>query len=138
MKIKYDEALMKIMNLFDSITRAKLKDCIVTRSFIVFIVEPGEAGKAIGKGAKNARVIEKKLNKKIKIVEFSPDLIQFIKNYIAPIKAKEVKQISFGIIQVTPSDLTSRGLLIGRNAENLRLMEDIAKRYHTVTEIKIA
>ncbi len=137
MKIRYDEKLMKIMNLFNSLTQAKLRDCIITRGFIVFVVEPGEAGKAIGKHAKNVRLLEKKLKKKVKIVEFSTDVLQFIKNYIAPIKAKDIKQEAFGTVVITPKDLTGRGLLIGRGAENLRTMEEIAKRYYSVKEIKV-
>ena len=58
---------MKIMSLFETLTQAKLKDCIFDER-IIFIVEENQIGKAIGKNGVNVRKIESALNKKVKIV----------------------------------------------------------------------
>ena len=64
-KIKYDINLMKFMQLFENLTRARLKDCISGEEQLIFIVEENEIGKAIGKGGSNVRRLEDLLKKKI-------------------------------------------------------------------------
>ena len=76
------------------------------------------------------------LKKKVKIVEYSDDLIQFVANVVAPIKVKEIVEED-GIVTITPMDSMSRGLLIGRSAVNLRGFENIVKRFYPIKEIKV-
>jgi len=135
-KIVYDMSAMKFMSLFETITRAKLKDCIIKENLVLFIVHPNEIGKAVGAKGVNVRKLEKVLNKKVKIVEFSPEPVNFIKNLVHPLKVKEITEEE-GIYTLTPVDLKTRGLLIGRNASHLRAYEDVVKRYFPVKELKV-
>lgn len=135
-KIKYDINLMKYISLFDSLTRAKVKDCFELGEKLVFVVQPGEIGKALGKKAANVKRIENVLKKKIRVIEFDPDLIEFIKNVIYPINAKNIEQKEKVII-ITSPDTQARGLLIGKSAEILRNNEKVVKRYFDIEEIKI-
>ena len=82
---------MKFMQLFESLTRARLKDCI-SSEYLIFIVDENEIGKAIGKGGSNVHRLEGLLNRKIKIVEFHPDVKVFISNFIMPLKAREIRE----------------------------------------------
>ncbi|OYT32828.1 NusA-like transcription termination signal-binding factor [Candidatus Woesearchaeota archaeon] len=136
-KIIYDSNTVFFMRLFDLITKAKLKDCIITENMAVYIVEEGETGKAVGKGGINVRTLEKKTKRKIKIAEFSPEILKFIKNLVAPVQLINAEKED-GIITLTAKDLKSRGLLIGRNGTNLRFFESIIKRYFPeIKEIKV-
>ncbi len=135
-KIVYDSALMQVMSLFDAVTHAVLKDCIKTSFGFVFVVCEGEIGKAIGSGGKNVRLLEHKLNAKVKIVEFSDAPVSFIKNLIYPLQAVDVSFVD-GVVVITAPDRRTRGLLIGRGAEILRSYETIVKRYFPVTEVRI-
>jgi len=134
-KIKYNLDEMKFMSIFESLTNAQLKDCI-NKDTLIFIVKEGEIAKAIGKKGINAKKVEKILKKRIKIVEFSNDVLKFVENFIIPLKAKNIKQENKKII-IESQDLKTRGYLIGKNASNLRNMEDIVKRYFDIDEIKI-
>ncbi|MFH1316447.1 MAG: NusA-like transcription termination signal-binding factor [Candidatus Woesearchaeota archaeon] len=136
-RIKFDFKLIKLISLFENMTHAKVKDCIDTDNLTIFIVGQNEIGKAIGKNGINVRKIENKIKKKIKIIEYNPDMIKFIKNIIFPIKVKEVKIEDEGIVKIISSDLKSRGFLIGRNASILRSNENIIKRYFDINEIKV-
>ena len=69
-KIKYDINLMKFISLFESITRAKVKDCFEEGEKLVFVVYPNEMGKAIGKQEVNVKKLSGILKKQLKIVEF--------------------------------------------------------------------
>ena len=136
-KIVYDSDLLKLMNLFEQITKSDLKDCFYDdNGLLTFIVQEGEAGKAIGKKAVNVKNLEKMLNRKIKIVEFNPQLLQFVKNLIIPLKVEETAQEE-KIVMLRSPDMNTKGLLIGRNAKNLRNTEKIVKKYFDIDEIKV-
>lgn len=138
MDTKITGETLKIMSLFESVTRTRLKDCFVdNQEILTFVVVPGDIGKAIGKAAVNVKKLETMLNRKIKIVEFNSDMIGFIKNLVYPIRPRNIEETQ-GIVTIQSQDQKSRGLLIGRNASNLRNYEAIAQKYYPqIKEIKI-
>ena len=48
MGIKYDTNTIQLINLFESVSSVKVKDCLVNEN-IIFIVNKGYMGKAIGR-----------------------------------------------------------------------------------------
>ena len=128
---------MKLMERFTSITRVGLRDCFIENDMAYFIVDKGNIGKAIGKNGSNVIRLEKIFNRKIKIVEFNSDLLQFIRNVAFPLKIKEI-EAEDGRITISAVDLKTRGLLIGRAAKNLRNMESIIRRYFDIKEIRVS
>ena len=134
-KIKYDINLMKYISLFESLTGAKLKDCIVN-DVIMFIVQENEMGKAIGRKGSNIRRIEGLLKKKVKLVEFNENVLQFIENLIKPIKAKEITNED-EVINIYALDTKTRGMLIGRDRSRINSINEIVKRYFKV-EVKVS
>jgi N utilization substance protein A len=137
-KIVYDTGAMQVIAHFEQMTRARVKDCILTENQAIFVVEPGDIGKAIGPRGANIRRLEAALKKKIKIAEFSHELVSFIKNLVYPIDVKEIKEQEDGIVLIVPPDLKSRGLLIGRNAQTLRAYESAVQRFFPIKELKVA
>ncbi len=137
MKIKYDQTAMLFMNVFEKITHAKLKDCLETEHHIVFVVQPGQIGKAIGKMATNIKKMENALKKKVRVVEFNPIKIEFIKNLLYPRKYKGIEEKE-GIIYVYGDNMEENSIIIGKKAQNLREIEKIAQRYfEDIKEIKV-
>lgn len=136
-KIVYDVNAMKFMSLFETITKAKLKDCIIKESLVLFVVQPNEVGRAVGPKGANVKKLERILKKKVKIIEFASEPVNFIKNLIHPLQVREINEED-GVYTLTPLDLKTRGLLIGRNAAHLRSYEEIMKRYFPVKELKVS
>ncbi|MBN2454585.1 NusA-like transcription termination signal-binding factor [Candidatus Woesearchaeota archaeon] len=135
-RITFSKDIMSFMTFFESMTRVPLKDCLVDgNSQLVFVVEQGTIGKAIGKKGANARRLEKALNRKIKIVEFNPLPEEFAKNLISPLKA-EISEEE-GVLIMKCNDGTTRSLLIGRGAKNLKNYESILRRHFDKT-LKVA
>lgn len=134
-KIKYDSDLIKLITLFESMTGAKVKDCISNEK-LIFIIEENEMGKAIGKNGINIKRMENMLKKKIKLVEFSNDILQFVKNIIHPIGALAIKQED-GILAIRGKDANTRAMLIGRERQNITHLNEIVKRYFDIKEIKV-
>lgn len=134
--VVYDTETMQLMAYFEKATRARLKDCVVRDWLVVLVVEPGEMGKALGPKGRNVRRLESALKKRVRIVEFSPELVSFIKNMVHPVDVKVEEQD--GVVLLVPPDLKSRGVLIGRNAQTLRLFEEVVRRFFPVKELRVA
>ena len=136
-KIKYDTTLLKLMAFFESTTRAKLHDCFVDHNdLLVFVVEPAQFGLAVGKAGANVKRLENALKRRVKIVEYSTDILQFISSLIQPSKAKDITMAD-GIVTIT-AEADSRSYLIGRAGKNVRNFESIIQRYFPIKELKIA
>ena len=139
MAISYDTELIKTMSFFENATHAKLKDCYLDShtDMMTFIVMPGEIGKAVGKGGVNVRRLEEAFKKRIKIAEYADDLLQFIRNMIMPLRVENVEQMD-DIVVLHDQDMKTKGLLIGRNAGNLRNLEKNVQRFFpALKEIKV-
>ena len=133
--IKFDSDLIKLMTFFESVTGSKLKDCIMGERPI-FIVEEGGMGKAIGKGGANIKHIENRLNKKIRLVEFSKDAVQFARNLVQPIDTSKI-EMQDGTIVIHGKDSNSKAMLIGRERHNINFITQIVKRYFGIKDIKV-
>ena len=136
--LKFDMNTIGFISLFEKLTRAKLKDCFTDQNeTLVFVVEDGDIAKALGKQGRTAKMVTQKFKRKIKIAEYSADLIKFIKNLILPYKVDDITQEG-GIVTLKGEDVQVKGLLIGKNGKNLRNYESIAKRYFPdLEEIKV-
>ena len=134
-KIKYDSDVIKLITLFESMTGARVKDCISNEK-ILFVIEENEMGKAIGKNGSNIKRIENALKRKVKLAEFSNDFAEFIRNMAYPAQITEIKQEN-GTIIIHGKDANSKGMLIGRDRQNLNHLTDIVKRYFEIKEIKV-
>ena len=128
-------------------TGAKVKDCIANdrharlardslANSLIFIMEENEMGKAIGKNGINIKRTENNLKKKIKLVEFNNDVLQFVKNMIYPIDVLKVEDDN-GTLTIHGKDTGTKAMLIGRERQNINHLSDIVKRYFDVKEIKI-
>lgn len=137
MKTKYDSEILGLMSLFEKSTRARLKDCFINKDRLVFVVEHGDMGKALGKNKTNIPKLEQTLNRKIKIVEFNPDVLGFIRNLMFPLRIVEISREE-DIITIKGPDTKTKGLMIGARAQNLRKYEEITRKYFPeIKEIKV-
>ncbi|MBI2138005.1 NusA-like transcription termination signal-binding factor [Candidatus Woesearchaeota archaeon] len=134
--LKYDQSALTIMNLFESMTGALLKDCIVGPELLTFIVEENEIGKAIGRQGMNVRKLEHALNKKVRMVAFNPEIARFVQNLIRPLEAEDIIMEN-GILTISGGDTQTKGLLIGRDRRNINNLKDIVSRYFEIEEVKV-
>ena len=134
-RVKYNSEMIKLMMLFESMSGAKVKDCI-SNDKVLFIVGENDMGKAIGKNGANIKKFENKLKKKVKLAEFSSDAAQFVRNLAYPAEIADVKNEN-GTITIHGKDANSRAMLIGRERQNLNHMTEIVRRYFDVKEIRV-
>jgi len=133
---------MRYIALFESITSATVKDCIIDDELnrIIFIVKEGDIGAAIGKGGKNIRLLERMTGKKHEIIEHSDNPVQFIKNALKPARVNEVRITerpngkTIAVVSVNPRD---KGVAIGKNGRNAERIRFLAKRYFQIQNVSI-
>ena len=133
---------MRYIALFESITGATVKDCIVDeeQNRIIFIVKEGDLGAAIGKGGKNIRLLERMTSKKHELIEYADSPAQFIKNALKPAKVNEIRITerpdgkSIAVVSVNPKD---KGVAIGKNGRNAERIRFLAKRYFQIQNVSI-
>jgi transcription termination/antitermination protein NusA len=139
-KITCDE--MRYIALFEQVSGASVKDCIIdeAEARAIFIVNPGQVGIAIGKGGRNIHTLERMTSKKHEIIEYSEDPVQFIKNALKPAAVREVRITEktdgkkMAVITINPKD---KGIAIGKNGKNAERLRFLAKRYFDIQNISI-
>ncbi|MBD3227781.1 MAG: NusA-like transcription termination signal-binding factor, partial [Candidatus Lokiarchaeota archaeon] len=117
--IKLGGEEIRYISLFESITGSSVRDCIIDEDEdrIVFVVNEGNIGLAIGKKGANIRRAKEFLKKKIDIVEYASDPEDFLKNTLAPARVKNVtitnSKRNNRKIAIITVDSRDRGLAIG-------------------------
>jgi len=140
--IKITSTEMRYIALFESITGASVKDCVIDedQGRIIFVVNEGQVGVAIGKGGKNIRLLERMTGKKHEIIEYSEEPAQFIKNALKPAFVREVRITerpdgkTIAVVAVNPRD---KGVAIGKNGRNAERLRFLAKRYFQIQNVSI-
>jgi len=133
---------MKYISLFQEMTKATIKDCIVDQETgrIIFLVKEGEAGLAIGKGGINVKKLSKIIGKEIEVVEYADKLEELVKSIMAPARVRSVRVVENSnkkksvYITVDPAD---KGLAIGRGGRNVARAKLILKRYYDIDSVVI-
>jgi len=83
-EIKLTSDELRLMSLFQSITSATARDCIVDDRMerVIFVVNKGQMGLAIGKGGSTIKQLQNVVAKKVELVEYSDDPVEFIRNML--------------------------------------------------------
>lgn len=141
-KIKLTSDELRLMSLFQSVTSVTARDCVLDDKMerVIFIVNRGQMGLAIGKGGATIRQLQNVVTKKVELVEYSDDASDFVRNILNPQMVNDVKitHRTDGSKQaVVLVDAKRKGIVVGkegRNAEKARLL---AKRYFQISNVLI-
>ena len=140
--IRFTSREMRYIALFESITGATAKDCVVDEDLnrIIFVVKEGDVGAAIGRQGKNIHLLERMTGKKHEIIEHSKSPAQFIKNALRPAQVQEIRITeradgkTIAVVSVNPRD---KGVAIGKNGRNAERIRFLAKRYFQIQNVSI-
>lgn len=122
-------------------TQVHIMDCVLEPERVVFLVEKGHLGVALGKGAINLQRLKELFSKDVKFIEFDEDKSVFVNNVFKPFKPEkvEVEQKRGGgplvaTVTIKPED---KGKVIGKGGKNINLVRTLAKRHHQIDEVKV-
>jgi len=133
---KFDTETIRLMNLFESVTGATVKDCVVNGEVVYYVIDEGKVGIAIGKNGTSVRHAEKIIGKVVKLFEFSPELTKFVKNLIPQATDVRIKNEE-GIIVEIKVDKKNRALVIGRDKKNINLYKELLQRNYNINDLVI-
>jgi N utilization substance protein A len=138
--ISFNEDALQIIGLFERVTRSTAKDLLETPERLIFVVKEGEGGKAIGKGGKNVTRLREMMSKEIKVIEYSPDPENFLRNIFRSynIKNIEIEERERGLHATVSVETTQKGLAIGKDAKNLRVARELMSRHHNIDSVSVA
>ena len=91
--IKLSTDQMRLISLFQNVTKATARDCLddEKQDRIIFVVNEGKMGLAIGRGGSNIKSLQNILKRNVELVEHFDDPIKFLKNILNPKFVNEVK-----------------------------------------------
>ncbi len=139
-KLKFTEKELRYISLFQEYTGTTVKDCIEDESLLVFVVDRGELGQAVGKRGLKAKELSNIFQKRLKIIEYSDDAAAFIANALKPANVRQVKVlekdggVKIAVAELDPND---KGMTIGKGGKNINLIRQLVKRHHGIEKIVI-
>ena len=141
-EIKLTSDELRLMSLFQSITSATARDCIVDDKMdrVIFVVNKGQMGLAIGKGGSTIKQLQNVVARKVELVEFSDDPAEFLRNMLNADMINEIKisDRNDGTKQaIVVVDQKKKGAVVGREGRNAEKARLLAKRYFQITNVLI-
>jgi N utilization substance protein A len=142
MSIKFNGNEIKYIALFENMTGAMVKDCIIDdeNAKVTFVVKNGDMGLAIGKKGATVTKVQKAVDKAVEIIEHCEDPIEFLKNLIAPAQVKTIKIIvkeNKKKIADIVIEGRNKGLAIGKNGQIIERAKLLAERQHNISDITL-
>ena len=140
--IKLTMDQMRKISLFQKITKVTPRDCLddEKQDRLIFVVNEGKMGLAIGKNGSNIKSLQNLLKRNIELVEYYNDPIKFLKNLLNTKLVNEVKISTRAdgslqaIVLVNPNN---KGLVVGRAGRNAEKARLLAKRYFDIPSVVI-
>ena len=140
--IKLTDEEMRLIVLFEGLTRAEVKDCVIDkeRNRVIFVVKEGFMGLAIGRRGTNIRRIKRLIGKDVEVVEYAEDPREFLKKILTPARVRAIRIIEkeegekMAVIEVEPED---KGIAIGRGGKNIQKARILMKRHFNVDRVLI-
>ena len=140
--IKLTTDQMRLMSLFQNVTGATARDCVEDekQDRVIFVVNEGKMGLAIGKGGSHIRNLQNIVKKNVELVEYSEDPAQFLKNVLNSKLVSDVKlnKRADGTTQaIVLVDQKKKGIVVGREGRNAEKARLLAKRYFEISSVLI-
>ena len=140
--IKLTTDQMRLMSLFQSVTGATARDCVEDekQDRVIFVVNTGKMGLAIGKGGMHIKSLQNMVKKNVELVEYDEDPARFLSNLLNPKMVTEVKintrpdGAKQAIVMVDPK---KKGIVVGRDGKHAEKARMLAKRYFDIGSVLI-
>jgi transcription termination/antitermination protein NusA len=135
------EDCMRLISQFESLTGAGSRDCVIDdrNERIIYVINPGEMGLAIGKKGASIKKASDVMGKRIEVVEYSDDPEQFIKNCFLPaqvvsVEFEESEEGPVAHVEVREED---RGIAIGKEGKNIFKAKRLSQRQHDIADVQL-
>ena len=137
--IMFSNEDMQYINMAINVTKTNIMDCLNLEDRVIFIVQKGQLGAAIGTKAKNLERLRSLFKKTIKFVEFDEDKEKFIINLFKPYKVNNItlEGDDESIVAKVQVDISEKSKVIGKGGRNIELIRNLARRHHSIKDVQI-
>jgi len=138
-KIRLGSDEIGYMTVFESITKAGVLDCILEGNTLHFLIREGDMGLAIGKGGENIKRVQKAAKRGVRVIEYSKNPEEFIKNLFSPVEVKQVKLTEKNNkkhAEATVGKYDKRDAL-GGGGHKIKVAKKLANRHHNISGIQV-
>jgi N utilization substance protein A len=107
---------------------------------VIFVVNKGQMGLAIGKGGATIKQLQQVVGRKVELVEFSEDPAEFVRNMLNADMVSDVKindRMDGSKQAIVTVDARKKGAVVGREGRNAEKARLLAKRYFNITNVLI-
>lgn len=128
--MEFTEKDLGFFSKFESITRVMPSDYYASDELLVFLVNPTQMGRSIGKKASNIAKLRKAFGKKVVIVPDNEKPEAFVRSFFnnVSIAGVEVREAMGEMLIVLTVDEKDRGIAIGKNGERIKAAKSLLKR----------
>jgi len=137
MPVTFDTETIRLITLFENVTGAPVKDCLIDENILYLIIDEGKVGIAIGKNGNSVKHAENLIGKTIKLFEYATTLEKFVKNLIPQATEVKIEDKDGKKIVVVHVEKKDRALVIGRDSKNLKLFKEILHRSYSIDELNV-
>ena len=140
--IKLTSEQMRLMSLFQRVTKSTARDCVddEKKDRIIFVVGSGKMGLAIGKGGVHIKSLQNMIKRDVELVEFHEEPEKFLKNLLNNKLVTDVTIVDGpdGTRQAKVTvDPGKKGIVVGREGRNAEKARLLAKRYFDISSVLI-
>lgn len=137
--IMFSNQDIQYINMASNVTKTHIMDCLNLDDRIIFIVQKGQLGAAIGTKAKNLERLRSLFKKTIKFIEFDEDKEKFIINLFKPYKVTSITLEGDGesIVAKVQVDISEKSKIIGKGGRNIEIIRNLASRHHSIKDVQI-
>ncbi len=137
--IMFSNEEMQYINIASNVTKTHILDCLSFDDRIIFIVQKGQLGAAIGIKAKNLEKLRNIFKKTIKFVEFDSNKERFIQNLCKPYKINNIslEGENESMIAKIDVDVSDKSKIIGKAGRNIEIIRKLASRHHSIKDVQI-
>ncbi|SDA44165.1 NusA-like transcription termination signal-binding factor [Methanobrevibacter millerae] len=140
MSIKFGASEIRFIALFENMTGAMVKDCIIDddNNKVTFVVKQGDMGLAIGKRGSTVSKVQRAVDRGVEVIEYNEDPEQFVRNILSPAELQSVKittRKSGEKIAAVATDNTNKRIAIGKGGINIERAKVLANRLHDIDNI---
>jgi len=117
---------LQIMNMFEQNTGARAEDVVIATDSVVFVVQKGDLGRAIGKHGANIERLHRVFGREVEVVENSDEIGEFVGNLFRPATIERLDNAN-GTVTIKVAD-KDKGLAIGRGGKRVNRARMLLKR----------
>jgi N utilization substance protein A len=141
-RIRLTSEELGLMSLFQNVSGATARDCVIDAKMdrVIFVVNKGEMGLAIGRSGASIKNIQKLVGRPVELVEYSDDPKEFVRNSLNPRFVNDIRlteKLDGTKIATVVVDQRWKGAIVGKNGRNAEKARILARRYFQISNILI-